>query len=811
MSDNVVEILVKSRDDAKPDMADLRAKLDELSHKVAQARVDVRDDAAAATLDKLKAQLIDLGHRTANPKITMSGAVRAEAQIHAVDASLNNLGNTSGKTTGRLAALGQALNTLVLGGLSGGVGEMNMFQKAMMAANVATGLGEPLMAGLTVAAGGLASGLAAAASGLGAIGLVAKSNFTAASAAANAAQAAQTQYTSAVTAADAAYKRQMATATTAAQRQQAATARASALQAAYKAQVQATTTAYANLTPAQVTLSKSIGAMQNQWQSFTASFAPMLAQILGHFQPVFSTILGGIGKLATAGGNAILALLPSLGMALQSSGFQSFIQMLADNAGPAIVHIGVAIGHVMTGIGGILRAFMPMSQQMLSGLDSLTAKFAQWGSTLTQHSGFQSLMAQFRSETPQAAQVLKNLATVIANVVRAMAGLSTGSNSKTLLQMLVPLSGVLASLSKNQDLDRIALYLLAAVDAGKKLKNAFAGISGAMQIFKTGAGMLQDFRAGFGNAAAAASDATGIWGTFGGKIGDAITAIKNWSIWSKLAAAATRIWTGIQAAFDVVMDANPIVLVVLAIAALIAAVVLAYKHFAGFRDLVKKVFHDVTAAVSDAVNWIKGHWPLLLEILTGPIGLATVFIVQHWHQILSGAQSVVSNVISFFQALPGRILSALGDLGSMLWNAGVNAIEGLLNGMASMVGSAISTVSGWGHDIINALGAPFGIHFSEPSEATKMIAAGKRIPQGLAQGMGSSLGPLRQAANRVSGAAMPGGTGGGYAAAGGRAAGQLVLQLQWVGGGDDPLFQLIRHGVRVRGGNVQKVLGWGTA
>jgi hypothetical protein len=33
------------------------------------------------------------------------------------------------------------------------------------------------------------------------------------------------------------------------------------------------------------------------------------------------------------------------------------------------------------------------------------------------------------------------------------------------------------------------------------------------------------------------------------------------------------------------------------------------------------------------------------------------------------------------------------------------------------------------------------------------------------------------------------------------------IVLEWVGGGDDPVFQMIRKGIRARGGNVQKVLG----
>src|SRR5260370_36626168 len=96
MATNTVEILVKSRDDAAPDMDALRARLEELGREVATARADVDDADAAAKLDRLAAKLDELGHRTANPKIRMSGALRAEAEIHAREASLDRPYRTAG-------------------------------------------------------------------------------------------------------------------------------------------------------------------------------------------------------------------------------------------------------------------------------------------------------------------------------------------------------------------------------------------------------------------------------------------------------------------------------------------------------------------------------------------------------------------------------------------------------------------------------------------------------------------------------------------------------------------------------------------
>ena len=66
-----------------------------------------------------------------------------------------------------------------------------------------------------------------------------------------------------------------------------------------------------------------------------------------------------------------------------------------------------------------------------------------------------------------------------------MFGLSTFSNSKMLLNMLLPLSGILAELSKNTALTRLALYLWAAHAAATKLIPAVQGVVGGIKLIGT--------------------------------------------------------------------------------------------------------------------------------------------------------------------------------------------------------------------------------------------------------------------------------------------------------------------------------------
>ena len=646
---------------------------------------------------------------------------RVAARAVLADASIRRLGDAmkdASKNTGSARA-----------GFAGLVGEVtgfgaastaassksSMFARALAGINLASGVLEPALAGVVVAVGGLAAGLTAAAAGLGAFGLVAKANFAAASTAATQATTAQDAHKAAVAKVTGQYQYAMSVAKTRAQKQAAYAAEQKGFNTAELAQTAALNKAYAGLTPAQVGMAKQISGMKTQWQSFTAGFAPMLNQMLTTAAPVFKIILGDIGKLARAGGTAIQALLPSLGVAIGSSGFQKFIDMLAKNTGPAIVKIGVAIGNVVVGIGGILKAFMPMSQSMLSGIGKITAKFREWGTTLSSHTGFQSLMTTFRTETPQAVAILKNLGVVLGNVGKAMFGLSSFSNSKMLLNMLLPLSGAMASLSKNTTLVRLALYGLLAVKIGQQ----FSWVGGAAHSLVLFSG-----------------------------------AAKGATVAQIIAAAATRAW-------GLAMMALPWVAIA---AAVIALAVVIIKYHSQIWAFVRRIWNDV-------VGFIKGSWNKIFENSAGMMirlghnvltqfnsirhGIAVTFdgirhnIANAWNVVYgntigalirlgagirdkftSSKNWIVSNFINpvrnlFTQTLPNAFRTAVTNIAGA-WNRIKEAVAGPVRWVANNV---INPLFGFINRITNfvGLGKPLpGVH----------MAAGGQVP---GQGRGDTV------------------------------------------------------------------------
>lgn len=131
--------------------------------------------------------------------------------------------------------------------------------------------------------------------------------------------------------------------------------------------------------------------------------------------------------------------------------------------------------------------------------------------------------------------------------------------------------------------------------------------------------------------------------------------------------AATTAMTAAQWLLNAALTANPIGLVVVGLGLLIGAVIVAYKRSEVFRRIVDAAFKGVLRAAQAAWTWVQANWPLLLAIITGPIGLAVRFVVTH-----------IDTIKAKFAAVPGAIRSAFAGAGSWLADAGRRIIDGLI-------------------------------------------------------------------------------------------------------------------------------------
>jgi hypothetical protein len=165
---------------------------------------------------------------------------------------------------------------------------------------------------------------------------------------------------------------------------------------------------------------------------------------------------------------------------------------------------------------------------------------------------------------------------------------------------------------------------------------------------------------------------------------------KAWTAIQAVAKAATAVWTGAQWLLNAALTANPIGLVVVAVAAFIAIIVIAYTQSATFRRIVDAAFQAVLDAARAAWSWIKSNWPLLLAVITGPIGLAVLVVARHWDQIQNGAQAVLGWFRSVWDSLRGILVAPF----TAAWS--------VISGIIDRITSAVSSVT----DLIRKIPVP---------------------------------------------------------------------------------------------------------
>lgn len=145
---------------------------------------------------------------------------------------------------------------------------------------------------------------------------------------------------------------------------------------------------------------------------------------------------------------------------------------------------------------------------------------------------------------------------------------------------------------------------------------------------------------------------------------------------------ATAAQTAAQWALNAAMSANPIMLVVIGIGLLVAGFIVAWKHSETFREIVTGAFDAVKNVAMGAFEWVKDNWPLLLAIITGPIGLAVLAVVKNWDTIKATAGAAVDAVVGFFTGIPDRLgdmISKMAQFGTDLGRALVNSLIAIWN------------------------------------------------------------------------------------------------------------------------------------
>ncbi|MFG2352575.1 transglycosylase SLT domain-containing protein [Streptomyces sp. NPDC048521] len=342
----------------------------------------------------------------------------------------------------------------------------------------------------------------------------------------------------------------------------------------------------AKLTPSARDTFNAFTDLKGAFGAWSKSLQPTVMPIFTKALIGLKNALPGLTPFVTEAADAIKGLQDRFSQQIKTPFWQGFKKDLQGSVKPAITGLGVAFGNVITGMAGIIDAFLPHMDGISGHLQSITGKFAAWGKGLKGSPEFERFLSYSSEHAPLIADTLGKIAGAFLAIGTA----------------LQPVSGPLLQV-----------------------------IGGTAQAI----GWLATNVPGLVPA---------IYGLF--------VATRLWALWQ-------LILNGAMTAFNLVMALGPWGWIALAIAGVVLAVLALWEHCAGFRDAVKVIWANIQAggqAVIDwftgpfvdfftktipntfqtVLTWVKKNWPWILGALSGPIGLAVVYIIKHWDAITSG-------------------------------------------------------------------------------------------------------------------------------------------------------------------------------
>ena len=196
----------------------------------------------------------------------------------------------------------------------------------------------------------------------------------------------------------------------------------------------------------------------------------------------------------------------------------------------------------------------------------------------------------------------------------------------------------------------------------------------------------------------------------------------------------------------------------------IEGIVLALTTFAGWVTTVITYVSDFKANVTRDFNELKAGVVLAIETMKALalakfnelkdraiLGFETMkqAVVNKFNELKQAAISrtteLVSSVTGYFRELPGRIGAAMAGAVSILYAAGGQMIQGMINGVRAKAGELIAAARNVVGSAVSAAKSALGI--SSPSKVFAEI--GRFTAQGLINGLTGSISQVEQTADRL--------------------------------------------------------------
>jgi hypothetical protein len=454
-----------------------------------------------------------------------------------------------------------------------------------------------------------------------------------------------------------------------------------------------------------------------QLTAFLEQANVVLGDLLGIVGNVGSTLVTVFGAGAGVGGTLLAILRDATGQLaafVQTAGAQAGLQQffgLVTETGAALSDLGGVIGPIFAGLFSVIGVLIPQVNLLRDALLPVATVLGEaLGTALTGLAPVISLVAQLivglvQALAPLVTTIVGALGPAIAEI-GALFTANLGPAVSGLFTLLQPLLGLLLEIFGAQVVNAINLI----VDV---LGGVFE-VLGGLITFLTGV-FTGDWEKAWDGLVQVAD---GVVSILTGIVGFLWRTVQNF--FKNGGATVLRVvrdwWSGVVSAF-------------------VSSQVRLISSVIGWVSGIVARFRALSTLAGIAVRFL---WDRARSTFSSGIS-----------RIASIAGSGLGRVVGFFTRLPGQIVRAVGNLGSLLFGAGQNVVLGLINGIRSLIGSVGSAMA----DIAGTIRAylPFSPAKIGPlSGAGSPEISGEVIAQMIADGIQTNVNlPARAMANAL--------------------------------------------------------------
>lgn len=214
-------------------------------------------------------------------------------------------------------------------------------------------------------------------------------------------------------------------------------------------------------------------------------------------------------------------------------------------------------------------------------------------------------------------------------------------------------------------------------------------------------------------------------GIFAGAVITYNTAVSLASAASKAWTVATQVATGVQWLFNAALNANPLAIVAVALAAVTAGLVWFFTQTQVGQNIWNGFVGILSSTITSIGQWFGGLWNGIVGVFGGAAGWFSGVFQGAWNGIVG----VFSRMPGFFGGVWNTVAGMFGKIGSFVGNSVGGAVKGAVNGALGMVermaNGFINTING----AIGLINKIPGVHIGNISQLhIPRLATGGIVP-----------------------------------------------------------------------------------